>query len=40
MELEIIMLNEISQSQKNKHVFPHMCNMDFLKRHENRRKTI
>jgi hypothetical protein len=39
MKLEIIVLSEISQTQRNKYVFSPMCNLDF-KRHESRKGPI
>jgi hypothetical protein len=41
MELEVIMLNDISQTHKDKdHVFSRICDLDFKKRHESRRGAI
>jgi hypothetical protein len=41
MELEIIMPNYISQTQKDKyHIFSHMWVLDFLKRYKSRRGTV
>jgi hypothetical protein len=42
LELEIIKLRKISQTQKDKYqmFFPHMQNVDFKKRYECKRGTV